>query len=100
MCSSCVTYTSHVVYMCRDYLVSESKDKKGVDFDLTSWTTSMPKDIPHQMNGSDCGVFTCMVSTSSHLLAHNALLIIIVVCISSFSMPGFFQLVLPFNFPK
>ena len=56
------THTHTHTATCRDYLNDESKDKKGVEFDLSSWTASTPKDIPYQMNGSDCGVFTCMVS--------------------------------------
>ena len=54
-------YTHTHTHTHREYLNEESKDKKGVDFDLGRWTASTPKDIPHQMNGSDCGVFTCMV---------------------------------------
>lgn len=47
----------------REYLVDESRDKKGVGLDVTGWSSSTPRDIPHQRNGSDCGVFTCMVSS-------------------------------------
>jgi len=43
----------------RDYLNSESMDKKKVPFDMTGWKTASPKDIPEQLNGCDCGVFAC-----------------------------------------
>jgi len=43
----------------RDYLNSESMDKKKVSFDMTGWKTASPKDIPEQLNGCDCGVFAC-----------------------------------------
>jgi len=42
-----------------EYLQAESLDKKKVDFDFNGWTEVMPKDIPEQLNGSDCGVFMC-----------------------------------------
>ncbi|XP_077453446.1 sentrin-specific protease 1 [Stigmatopora argus] len=44
-----------------DYLQKESKDKKGKDLDTTGWTLHSKKrnEIPQQMNGSDCGMFTC-----------------------------------------
>ncbi|KAI7885845.1 cysteine proteinase [Lichtheimia hyalospora FSU 10163] len=41
------------------YLSQEHKDKKGTPFDSSGWTMHAPKDIPHQKNMSDCGVFTC-----------------------------------------
>ena len=44
---------------CRDYLIDEHQDKKGSAYDITGWTFSCPKDIPQQMNGSDCGMFAC-----------------------------------------
>ncbi|KAJ3032135.1 UNVERIFIED_CONTAM: SUMO1 sentrin specific peptidase 1 [Siphonaria sp. JEL0065] len=44
----------------RDYLNSESMDKKKVPFDFTGWADFCPRDIPGQLNGFDCGVFTCM----------------------------------------
>ncbi|XP_033640000.1 sentrin-specific protease 1-like isoform X1 [Asterias rubens] len=43
----------------RDYLIDEHQDKKGSAYDITGWTFSCPKDIPQQMNGSDCGMFAC-----------------------------------------
>ncbi|XP_061630189.1 sentrin-specific protease 1 isoform X1 [Phyllopteryx taeniolatus] len=44
-----------------DYLQQESKDKKGKKLDTTGWTLQSKKrnEIPQQMNGSDCGMFTC-----------------------------------------
>ncbi|CAK1602675.1 unnamed protein product [Parnassius mnemosyne] len=41
------------------YLRDEHKDKKGQPFDDKDWTTVNLKDIPQQMNGSDCGMFAC-----------------------------------------
>uniref|UniRef100_A0A1A8M391 SUMO1/sentrin specific peptidase 1 n=1 Tax=Nothobranchius pienaari TaxID=704102 RepID=A0A1A8M391_9TELE len=44
-----------------DYLQQESKDKKGKEMDTSGWTlhSKKPSEIPQQMNGSDCGMFTC-----------------------------------------
>ncbi|KAM3871596.1 sentrin-specific protease 1 [Diretmus argenteus] len=43
------------------YLQQESKDKKGKELDTSGWTLhcKRPNEIPQQMNGSDCGMFTC-----------------------------------------
>ncbi|CAL8319823.1 unnamed protein product [Merluccius merluccius] len=43
------------------YLKQESKDKKGKELDTSSWTLHSRRrhEIPQQMNGSDCGMFTC-----------------------------------------
>uniref|UniRef100_A0A1E1XC93 Putative sentrin/sumo-specific protease n=1 Tax=Amblyomma aureolatum TaxID=187763 RepID=A0A1E1XC93_9ACAR len=41
----------------RDYLQEESRDKRQKELDLSNWTCEAVKDIPHQMNGSDCGMF-------------------------------------------
>ncbi|KAJ3586109.1 hypothetical protein NHX12_012510 [Muraenolepis orangiensis] len=43
------------------YLKQESKDKKGKELDTSGWTlhTRRRNEIPQQMNGSDCGMFTC-----------------------------------------
>nr|XP_046200481.1 sentrin-specific protease 1-like isoform X3 [Oncorhynchus gorbuscha] len=43
------------------YLQQESKDKKGKDLDTAEWTVQSKKrhEIPQQMNGNDCGMFTC-----------------------------------------
>uniref|UniRef100_A0A8C2XHW5 SUMO specific peptidase 1 n=1 Tax=Cyclopterus lumpus TaxID=8103 RepID=A0A8C2XHW5_CYCLU len=47
--------------MLFDYLQHESKDKKGKALDTSGWTLHSKKrnEIPQQMNGSDCGMFTC-----------------------------------------
>lgn len=42
------------------YLQDESLDKKKQPYDVTDWSLENVKDIPQQMNGSDCGVFSCM----------------------------------------
>lgn len=43
------------------YLKQESEDKRGVQFDTSDWILHSKKtnEIPQQMNGSDCGMFTC-----------------------------------------
>ncbi|XP_045512795.1 sentrin-specific protease 1-like isoform X1 [Pieris brassicae] len=41
------------------YLRDEHKDKKGQPFDDSGWKTECLRDIPQQMNGSDCGMFAC-----------------------------------------
>ncbi|XP_028035695.1 sentrin-specific protease-like isoform X1 [Bombyx mandarina] len=52
------------------YLRDEHKDKKGQPFDDSGWKTEcLSKDIPQQMNGSDCGMFAC---TFAEFRARNA----------------------------
>ncbi|XP_036447969.1 sentrin-specific protease 1 [Colossoma macropomum] len=43
------------------YLKQENEDKRGQDLDTSDWTLQSKKrnEIPQQMNGSDCGMFTC-----------------------------------------
>ncbi|KAG1961568.1 sentrin-specific protease 1 [Pimephales promelas] len=43
------------------YLKQESEDKKGQNLDTSEWTLKSKRrnEIPQQMNGSDCGMFTC-----------------------------------------
>lgn len=44
-----------------EYLQQESKDKKGKELDTSGWIlhSKTRNEIPQQMNGSDCGMFTC-----------------------------------------
>jgi len=42
---------------CRRYVFDEQA-KVGTDFPLEGFEEYCPQDIPHQANGSDCGVFT------------------------------------------
>ncbi|XP_076164837.1 uncharacterized protein LOC143145388 [Ptiloglossa arizonensis] len=44
----------------RQYLEDESLDKKKQAYDTSDWKLECAKNIPQQMNGSDCGVFSCM----------------------------------------
>ena len=41
----------------RSYLEAESMDKRKIGFDTSNWDMIIPKDIPEQQNGCDCGVF-------------------------------------------
>lgn len=43
------------------YLEQESQDKKSTELDTSDWIlhSKKPNEIPQQMNGSDCGMFTC-----------------------------------------
>ncbi|XP_013136078.1 PREDICTED: sentrin-specific protease 1-like isoform X2 [Papilio polytes] len=41
------------------YLRDEHQHKKGQPFDDKGWKTENLKNIPQQMNGSDCGMFAC-----------------------------------------
>jgi sentrin-specific protease 1 len=43
----------------REYLRQEHEVKKSSPLDMSSWKLITMKNIPQQMNGSDCGVFTC-----------------------------------------
>jgi len=43
----------------KGYLDDESKEKRQQPFDLSDWSFEMPKSIPQQKNGCDCGVFMC-----------------------------------------
>uniref|UniRef100_A0A0N5AY07 ULP_PROTEASE domain-containing protein n=1 Tax=Syphacia muris TaxID=451379 RepID=A0A0N5AY07_9BILA len=47
------------LHLLKSYLQEESMDKKKEEFSLDSWEFYCCKDIPHQKNGSDCGMFAC-----------------------------------------
>lgn len=42
------------------YLIDEAMDKKNISLDTSGWVLQNVTDCPRQMNGSDCGVFSCM----------------------------------------
>ncbi|GBM15115.1 Sentrin-specific protease 1 [Araneus ventricosus] len=42
----------------QNYLVVEKKEKLGIAMDPSAYSLEIVKDIPQQMNGSDCGMFT------------------------------------------
>ena len=42
----------------RDYLVDEYKNKKDAEYDVSQWQLYVPPNVPRQLNGCDCGVFT------------------------------------------
>ena len=52
ICQACVLALA-------SYLEEEHKDKKGRSLDTGDWSKVIAKKIPQQMNGSDCGMFTC-----------------------------------------
>jgi len=39
------------------WVTDEWRNKKEKDVSTESWSVEIPKDIPRQMNGCDCGVF-------------------------------------------
>ncbi|XP_060097999.1 sentrin-specific protease 2 isoform X2 [Heteronotia binoei] len=43
------------------YLYEESKAKRNLDINVSSWTlySMKPYEIPQQLNSSDCGIFAC-----------------------------------------
>ncbi|TRY74067.1 hypothetical protein TCAL_02205 [Tigriopus californicus] len=41
------------------YLEDEHRDKKKSEYDTSNFEAICVKDIPQQMNGSDCGMFAC-----------------------------------------
>lgn len=53
----------------RNYLKVEHLDKKQEEYDVSLWKLENVKDIPQQMNGSDCGVFAC---TYAEYITRNA----------------------------
>lgn len=50
---------NHCLEVLFKYLIEEHLDKKKTPFDKSGWKVSNVKDIPQQMNGSDCGMFAC-----------------------------------------
>uniref|UniRef100_A0A2K6FUZ9 Ubiquitin-like protease family profile domain-containing protein n=1 Tax=Propithecus coquereli TaxID=379532 RepID=A0A2K6FUZ9_PROCO len=45
----------------KGHRIYESKTKRNIDLNLLEWThySMKPHEIPQQLNGSDCGMFTC-----------------------------------------
>ncbi|GAB2211092.1 hypothetical protein Droror1_Dr00016383 [Drosera rotundifolia] len=48
---------TEVLRVLAKYYVDEVKDKNGEDIDVSSWSHDYIEDLPHQENGSDCGMF-------------------------------------------
>ena len=44
----------------REYLIGEGRTYHKKELDLTTWKDYVPYNIPHQVNYTDCGVFTLM----------------------------------------
>lgn len=53
---------NRVLSALQDYLREESLDKRKIALDLSGWSTENVTGNPHQENGSDCGVFSCMTA--------------------------------------
>lgn len=49
-----------VLNALEQYLRDESLDKRKQQFDTSGFTKENMRECPRQMNGSDCGVFSCM----------------------------------------
>ncbi|KAL7416767.1 hypothetical protein BDY24DRAFT_378204 [Mrakia frigida] len=66
-------YAKNVFKMLKGYLQSESMDKKKVPFDFTGWEFyTDSRSTPQQLNGFDCGIFTCQILESvSRGLGHG-----------------------------
>ena len=54
------TPNSQVLNALEQYLLEESLDKRKERFDTSGFKKENVRDCPRQMNGSDCGVFSCM----------------------------------------
>lgn len=52
-----------------NYLKEEFKNKKNEEFDCTGWRLMDADDCPSQLNGYDCGVFSCV---NAEFLARDA----------------------------
>lgn len=48
---------SEVFELLSRFIEDEAKEKSGVELDTREWRRLFARDIPHQKNGSDCGVF-------------------------------------------
>ncbi|XP_044529125.1 sentrin-specific protease 2 [Gracilinanus agilis] len=50
-----------ICHLLFKYLQEESKNKRNRELDTGEWTlnSAKPYEIPQQLNGSDCGMFTC-----------------------------------------
>lgn len=54
------TPNNAVLNALEQYLRDESLDKRKQPFDTSGFTKENMRECPRQMNGSDCGVFSCM----------------------------------------
>ena len=64
----------NVLNALEDYLKSESIDKKKQNLDTSNWIIESERNVPQQMNCSDCGVFSCMFAeylTRSHKITFS-----------------------------
>lgn len=53
----------------KNYLEAEHLDKRKTPYDTSDFSLENVKDIPQQMNGSDCGMFAC---TFAEFISRNA----------------------------
>ncbi|KAJ3152501.1 SUMO1 sentrin specific peptidase 1 [Geranomyces variabilis] len=52
--------SSQIFSNLRNYVKHEWADKMGGEFDFDGWSDYAPMDVPRQLNGNDCGVFTSL----------------------------------------
>ncbi|KAI9095515.1 hypothetical protein DFS34DRAFT_651317 [Phlyctochytrium arcticum] len=50
----------NVFALLRSYLDQEMRDKKKMEWNGDGWSDFIPSATPFQLNGNDCGVFSCM----------------------------------------
>lgn len=72
----CITYYDSMLgdnpeclQILLEYLKAEYLDKKKMSYKTTAWKLECAKDIPEQMNGSDCGMFACKFAEFNSRLA-------------------------------
>eukprot|EP00057_Strongylocentrotus_purpuratus_P024481 XP_011678955.1 PREDICTED: sentrin-specific protease 1 [Strongylocentrotus purpuratus] len=53
------THNQQCLDALRDYLLAEYADKKKQAYSLEGWSYYSEKGNPQQLNGSDCGMFSC-----------------------------------------
>ena len=81
-------------------------DKKKSPFDTSSFNSEIVKDIPQQMNGSDCGMFTCKVYimfdkfNSLFILHMKSLAIFVSMPLFYFSLPNIYHVMHQLAFLK
>lgn len=72
----CITYYDSMLgdnpeclELLLEYIKAEHLDKKKIAYRTAAWKLECAKDIPEQMNGSDCGMFSCKFAEFKSRLA-------------------------------